>query len=103
MELTVNKSLPLNAKREPAGQAEGPCCLHQLEAGCVGCVSSVGGDRELRRRLLEMGFCNGAQVEMLRRAPLGDPIEFTLRGYCVSLRSEQAQHVKLRVSEGKNG
>jgi Fe2+ transport system protein FeoA len=66
-------------------------------------VASVSGDRELRRRLLEMGFCNGVQVEMIRRAPMGDPIEYSLRGYCVSLRSEQARHVTLRVGENKNG
>ena len=49
----------------------------------------------VRRRLLEMGFCNGASVEVLRRAPLGDPIAFKVRGYCLSLRDEQAAHVKI--------
>jgi ferrous iron transport protein A len=42
-----------------------------------------------------MGFCNGANVEVIRRAPLGDPIEFRLRGYCLSLRDEQAQYVQI--------
>jgi Fe2+ transport system protein FeoA len=69
------------------------CGLNQLGVGCQGCVVSVGGDVEVRRRLLEMGFCNGAKVEVVRRAPLGDPIEFRLRGYHLSLRDEQAQHV----------
>ncbi len=67
--------------------------LSQLPIGETGKVVSVGGDRELRRRLLEMGFCNGASVEVVRKAPLGDPIEFRLRGYLLSLRSEQARHV----------
>jgi len=49
------------------------CRLNQLGIGCKGCVVSVGGDYDLRRRLLEMGFCNGVQVEVIRRAPLGDP------------------------------
>jgi Fe2+ transport system protein FeoA len=71
-----------------------PCCLSEMEVGCRGCVVHVGGeDPELRRRLLEMGFCNGACVEIVRRAPLGDPIEFRLRGYHLSLRDEQAKHV----------
>ena len=69
------------------------CGLNQLGIGCSGCVVSVGGDPEVRRRLLEMGFCNGAAVEVVRRAPLGDPIEFRLRGYSLSLRQEQAQFV----------
>lgn len=70
--------------------------LSELPIGQSGTVVSVGGDRELRRRLLEMGFCNGATVQTVRRAPLGDPIEFRLRGYLLSLRSEQARHVMIR-------
>jgi Fe2+ transport system protein FeoA len=53
------------------------------------------GDPQVRRRLLEMGFCNGASVEVIRRAPLGDPIEFRLRGYHLSLRDEQAKYVQI--------
>ena len=69
------------------------CPLHKLGIGCSGTVVNVGGDRNLRRRLLEMGFCNGARVEVIRRAPLGDPIEFKLRGYHLSLRADQAKYV----------
>ncbi len=71
------------------------CSLNTVGIGCCGNVVSVGGDADLRRRLLEMGFCNGAKVEVIRRAPLGDPIEFRLRGYSLSLRDEQARHVKI--------
>ncbi len=38
-----------------------------LQQGCLARVLSVSGDREFRRRLLEMGFCNGVYVEMIRR------------------------------------
>ena len=71
------------------------CPLSRLGIGCRGCVVAVGGDPEIRRRLMEMGFCNGACVEMIRRAPLGDPIEFRLRGYHLSLREEQARFVQI--------
>jgi Fe2+ transport system protein FeoA len=71
------------------------CCLNKVGVGCKGHVAAVGGDAEVRRRLLEMGFCNGAKVEVIRRAPLGDPIEFRLRGYHLSLREEQARHVQI--------
>ena len=74
------------------------CSLNQLGIGCRGCVVHVGGEPEIRRRLLEMGFTSGANVEVIRRAPLGDPIEFRLRGYCLSLRDEQAQHVQIAVT-----
>ncbi|HYO09146.1 MAG TPA: FeoA family protein [Tepidisphaeraceae bacterium] len=74
------------------------CTLNRLGIGCRGSVVAVGGDPEVRRRLLEMGFCNGAAVEVIRRAPLGDPIEFRLRGYCLSLRDEQARHVMIATA-----
>lgn len=75
--------------------------LSELTANRAAAVVSVTGDRELRRRLLEMGFCNGAQVELVRRAPLGDPIEFRLRGYLLSLRNEQARHVLVKPMFGQ--
>ncbi len=70
-----------------------PCFLNELGIGCRGAVLSVGGDPEVKRRLLEKGYCNGASVEVVRRAPLKDPIEFRIRGYFLSLRDEQAKHV----------
>src|SRR2546430_15260572 len=70
-----------------------PCTLSKLGVGCCGQVVNVSGDSRLRRRLLEMGFCTGAKVEVIRRAPLGDAIEFRLRGYHLSLRADQAEHV----------
>ena len=71
------------------------CQLSRLAVGECGQVLSVAGDPDVRRRLLEMGFCNGATVEVIRRAPLGDPIEFRLRGYHLSLRGDQASHVTI--------
>jgi len=74
------------------------CSLSKLGIGGRGHVVAVGGDTELRRRLLEMGFCNGAAVEVIRRAPFGDPIEFRLRGYHLSLRTEQAKFVQVTIA-----
>ena len=69
--------------------------LNQLPVGGSGSVTRVGGEPDVRRRLLEMGFCNGAAVEVVRRAPLGDPIEYRLRGYSLSLRADQARYVQV--------
>ena len=73
------------------------CSLNRLGIGCHGSVVSVGGEPEVRRRLMEMGFCHGTSVEAIRRAPLGDPIEFRIRGYCLSLREEQARFVEIAM------
>jgi len=67
--------------------------LSELPPSTVAIVESVHGASDLRRRLLEMGFCNRTMVTVIRRAPLGDPIEFFLRGYYVSLRKEEARCV----------
>ena len=69
--------------------------LCDLPVRGTGIVKSVQGPEDLRRRLLEMGFCNQARVTVIRRAPMGDPIEFRLRGYYVSLRKEEAGFVRV--------
>lgn len=69
--------------------------LNDLPVGKSGRVLGVLAERELKRRLLEMGFCNNARVEVVRKAPLGDPIEYRLRGYHLSLRAEQASCISV--------
>lgn len=80
---------------EPAGA--GVCSLAALGVGCTGRVMDISGDDELRRRLLEMGLCGGTTIECIRKAPLGDPIEYRVRGYHLSLRGEQASQVSVSV------
>jgi ferrous iron transport protein A len=67
--------------------------LDMLAAGRRGRVHAVTGDTSIRRRLLEMGMCTGVGVEVIRRAPFGDPIELRVRGYHLSLRNEHASLV----------
>ena len=64
--------------------------LDRLVMGQRARVIAVAGEPRLRRRLLEMGLCPGVEVSCVRRAPLGDPIEFAVRGYHLSLRAGQA-------------
>jgi ferrous iron transport protein A len=89
--------MPMNKSQSTQDSCVRSCSLSALSIGCSGRVLSVSGDRECRRRLLEMGFCNGALVEVIRRAPLGDPIEYRLRGYCLCLREEQANSITISV------
>jgi Fe2+ transport system protein FeoA len=74
--------------------------LSQLEPGQSGRVLRVHGHgpQGLRQRLLDMGVTRGAEVRMLRRAPLGDPVEFAICGYCLALRLSEAREVELEIS-----
>lgn len=69
--------------------------LDALPLGASGQVTAVGGEPGLRRRLLEMGLVPGTTITALRRAPLGDPLELSVRGYLLSLRIEQAKLVSV--------
>lgn len=71
------------------------CTLNRLGIGQCGTVLRIDAARDLRRRLMEMGFCSGTRVEVVRRSPFGDPIELRLRGYCLSLRDDQAKCVSV--------
>jgi len=66
-----------------------------LATGQSGRVARVSGSDDVGRRLLEMGVTPGAEIRRIGAAPLGDPLEFELRGYRLSLRKSEAQHVEL--------
>jgi len=67
--------------------------LSDLKPGQTGKVISVKAERSIRKRMLAMGLCNGAEVQMVRVAPLGDPVEFKVRGYSLSLRKNEAEQI----------
>ena len=67
----------------------------ELGVGESGRVVRVVGTDDISRRLLEMGFTPGVEVRRLGAAPLGDPLEFELRGYRLSLRKSEAQHIEI--------
>ncbi len=67
--------------------------LSELKPGERGAVVSVGGEGKIRRRLFDMGITPGAEVFIRKLAPLGDPIEITLRGYELTLRKSEADCV----------
>ena len=73
--------------------------LRDLDAGEKGEVIRVGGGGALRRRIMDMGIVRGAKIELVRNAPLGDPVEFLLKGYNLTLRREEAENVGLEVEE----
>lgn len=71
--------------------------LKEFTLGEQGIILSVGGEGKIRRRLFDMGVTPGAEVVLKKRAPLGDPIEITLRGYELTLRNAEAECVTAEV------
>ena len=71
--------------------------LSEFSIGETGVIRLVGGDGKIRRRLFDMGVTPGAEVYLRKRAPLGDPIEITLRGYELTLRKSEAEVVTMEV------
>lgn len=65
-----------------------------------GRIITVGGKGEIRRRLLDMGIVSGAIVEVLRVAPLGDPIQIKVKGYDLALRKEEAKNIQVELTGG---
>jgi ferrous iron transport protein A len=70
--------------------------LAEVAPGAAACVESVDSGSALGRRLLDLGFVPGTQVRVVRRAPLGDPVEYELRGYRLCLRRSEALQIEVR-------
>ncbi len=77
--------------------ANGVTQLAKLDMGCCGRVVQVTGNGEVSRRLLEMGITPGTKIRLLRAAPLGDPLEFEIRGYRLSLRRSEAERIDVET------
>ena len=73
--------------------------LDEFKIGETGLIKKVEGEGRLRRRLFDMGVTPGATVYLRKKAPLGDPIEVTIRGYELTLRKSEACLVVLEVKE----
>jgi len=69
------------------------CALSELKPKERGTIVKVGGDGPVHRRILDMGVVPGTEVEVVKVAPLGDPMALLIRGYHLSLRKEEAREI----------
>ena len=72
--------------------------LDQLQRGQRATVTALQGEDAIVQRLLEMGLLEGEEIEVVGFAPLGDPMEIRLRGYCLSLRRREAARITVVLS-----
>ena len=69
--------------------------LSELQAGQKGTIVAIDGGDSVAARLMEMGLIPGESVEMVGQAPLGDPVEYEVVGYRLSLRRVEARRVRI--------
>lgn len=78
--------------------------MSELKAGDKAVVTSVDAQGEVAQRLLDMGLVTGTKFKVVRKAPLGDPIEIKLRGFMMALRVKEASFITVektgRVGDG---
>ena len=67
--------------------------MDELTVGQTGAVKAINAPKQLKRRLMDMGFTKGVGVEVVKMAPMGDPMEVTVRGYELSLRKADASTI----------
>lgn len=71
--------------------------LNSMKIGTFGVVTKVCGERKVCRRLYDMGITPGVEVYLRKKAPLGDPIEITIRGYELTLRKKEAENIEIET------
>ena len=70
--------------------------LKEVPVGKSVSVVKLHGERALKRRIMDMGITKGTEVYVRKVAPLGDPVEVTVRGYELSLRKEDARMIEVQ-------
>ena len=69
--------------------------LREIKIGGTARVIKVHGEGAVRRRIMVMGITRGVEIKITKVAPLGDPLEVTVRGYELSLRKEDAARIEV--------
>jgi DtxR family Mn-dependent transcriptional regulator len=84
-------------KKQEIGSEETVTTLDHLAPGQAAKVKKVGGKGAVRRRLMDMGITRGVEIAAVKASPLGDPVEYRLRGYSLSLRKAEAQMIEISL------
>lgn len=71
--------------------------LNEFSVNEEGIVKKIEAEGKIKRRLFDMGVTPGAEIKLKKLAPLGDPIEVTIRGYELSLRKDEANKILMEV------
>ena len=73
--------------------------LKDVKVGQTAVVRRLNGEGAIKRRIMDMGITKGVEIYVRKVAPLGDPMELTVRGYELSLRKADAEMIEIEASE----
>jgi len=79
-----------------------PVQLHLLQPGQRATITRINGESALRRRFAEMGIIKGETILIERNAPMGDPVEYFIKGYHLALRKEESAQIEVVLEGGEN-
>lgn len=70
--------------------------LNEVKVGGKATIERLTGEGAVKRRIMDMGLTRGTEVEVVKVAPIGDPIELSVRGYSLSIRKDEAAMVVVK-------
>ena len=73
--------------------------LKDLKTGQTAVIENVGGEGALRQHFLDMGLIPGAEITFVKLAPMGDPIEYRIHGYELTLRKDDAESIDIVLKD----
>lgn len=73
--------------------------LSDLKQGQTGTIRQVGGGGQLRQHFLDMGLIQGTEITYMKAAPMGDPIEYRIWGYELTLRKDDGAKIEIELSD----
>ncbi|SKA64031.1 FeoA family protein [Desulfobaculum bizertense] len=73
--------------------------MRQLQVGQKAVIKTIGAMGELGRRIRDMGLVPGTELVVVGRAPLKDPVALRMKGFTLSLRNNEADHITVEVAE----
>ena len=91
--ISYRRCIDCPEQAEAECRAEKAMKLCDYKPGQKGKIRQVCGEPTFRLRMMEMGFIRGAEIEVVKYAPLSDPMEFVIKGYHITLRKDQAADI----------
>lgn len=78
--------------------------LNELKAGDVALIKEIETKPDTKRRLMDIGLTRGAEIEVLRFAPFGDPVEISVKDFCLALRMSDAKNILVtKIKKAETG